>query len=350
MELISVIIPIYNVERFLHRCVDSVRKQSYPNLEIILVDDGSPDRCPQICEEYKALDERIKVIHKENGGLGFARNSGLDVATGKYVTFLDSDDWISLDHIENLYRAAKNTNADMILGGYTAVAADGKVLGKHGHPGEKILEGEQVIEELMFPLIGPLPEYPKDVQLESSSCMNLYRTAVIREFSLRFPSEKYAVAEDLFFNLDFLGHTKRAVFVSETGYYYCENPDSISRKYDPKRFERTVRFYEMLKSRVNDYGLEDRADFRVERTFLMKLRVAIRHVVLSKLPGKEKIREIRTMLHHPLVCQVLQVYPISFFSPVMGLLMQWMKREWVIGVYCLMKLREWGREFKKFLK
>ena len=108
LELISVIVPVYNVEQYLLRCVDSIQKQTYQNLEIILVDDGSPDHCPQLCEQIKAQDSRVKVVHKENGGLGFARNSGLDVATGEYVTFIDSDDWIAEDHLDNLYREAKS--------------------------------------------------------------------------------------------------------------------------------------------------------------------------------------------------------------------------------------------------
>ena len=106
MELISVIIPIYNAEPYLHRCIDSVRNQTHQNLEIILVDDGSTDRCPQICDELQMQDSRIQVIHKKNGGQGLARNSGLKIASGAYVTFVDSDDWISKNHIENLYRAA----------------------------------------------------------------------------------------------------------------------------------------------------------------------------------------------------------------------------------------------------
>ena len=93
-ELISVIIPIYNVEAYLDECIASVIAQTYSNLEIILVDDGSPDNCPQMCDEWAAKDSRIRVIHKENGGLSDARNAGIDIATGEYIAFVDSDDWI----------------------------------------------------------------------------------------------------------------------------------------------------------------------------------------------------------------------------------------------------------------
>ena len=116
--LISVIVPIYKVERYLNKCLDSIVNQTYKELEIILVDDGSPDGCPKICDEWGLKDSRIKVIHKANAGLGLARNSGLEVATGKYVVFVDSDDYAELTMIENLYHCLLKTNADTVIGGF----------------------------------------------------------------------------------------------------------------------------------------------------------------------------------------------------------------------------------------
>lgn len=112
-DLISVIIPIYNVEKYLHECVDSVLKQTYKNIEIILVDDGSTDSCPEICDEYSVLDSRVKVIHKVNGGLSDARNAGKKIALGKYISFIDSDDSIEFNYIEYLYDILIINNADM---------------------------------------------------------------------------------------------------------------------------------------------------------------------------------------------------------------------------------------------
>ena len=99
-KLISIVLPIYNVEKYIEKCMDSVLNQTYKNIEVILVDDGSPDRCPKICEEYAKKDNRIKVVHKENGGLSDARNAGIKVANGEYITFIDSDDYIDQDYVE----------------------------------------------------------------------------------------------------------------------------------------------------------------------------------------------------------------------------------------------------------
>ena len=112
-ELISVIVPIYEVEKYIHKCVDSILQQIYADLEIILVDDGSTDSCPQICDEYARIDSRIQVIHKKNGGLSSARNAGLDVASGEYIAFVDGDDYIHPEMLENLYYALEDTGADM---------------------------------------------------------------------------------------------------------------------------------------------------------------------------------------------------------------------------------------------
>lgn len=118
-ELISVIVPIYNVERYIKKCIDSIRSQTYKNLEIILVDDGSPDECGKICDEYERIDSRIVVIHKKNGGLSDARNAGLEIIHGKYVAFVDSDDWIEPDMYQRLYENMMTFHADMSFAGVT---------------------------------------------------------------------------------------------------------------------------------------------------------------------------------------------------------------------------------------
>ena len=139
---ISVIIPVYNVEKYLHRCVDSVLAQTHENLEIILVDDGSPDGCPQICDEYAQKDSRIRVIHKKNGGLSSARNAALDSGlTGDIVTFIDSDDWIAKDYYKHGIELMEKTGADVLQVDY-AIAKDERILKK-----EPLVEKVEVLEE-----------------------------------------------------------------------------------------------------------------------------------------------------------------------------------------------------------
>ena len=112
-ELISVIVPIYKVEAYLERCIGSIVNQTYQNLEIILVDDGSPDSCPDICDAWKEKDDRIKVIHKKNGGLSDARNAGMQIMAGTYISYIDSDDWVANDMYEKMMYAIKKNDADI---------------------------------------------------------------------------------------------------------------------------------------------------------------------------------------------------------------------------------------------
>lgn len=131
-KLISVIVPIYKVENYLGECIESLLNQTYKNLEIILVDDGSPDRCGEICEEYKEKDGRIVVIHKENGGLSDARNAGMKVMTGDYIVFVDSDDYMAPDGIEVLVKLLEERDADMVIGGVRRVKENGEEIGVEG--------------------------------------------------------------------------------------------------------------------------------------------------------------------------------------------------------------------------
>lgn len=124
--LVSIIIPIYKVEQYLIDCIQSVCSQTYKNIEIILVDDGSPDNCGKICDDYAKMDKRISVIHKENGGLSDARNKGIDIARGDYITFVDSDDYVETTFIEDLYNAIEKTNSDISICNINVVDENGK--------------------------------------------------------------------------------------------------------------------------------------------------------------------------------------------------------------------------------
>ena len=123
---VSILVPIYNVEKYLSRCIESVLSQDFRDYELILVDDGSPDRCPQICDEYAKKDSRIKVIHKKNGGLSDARNIGLDIATGEYVMFIDSDDFVDIDMMESMMNNMIDNNVDLVVCNIKYVIIEGR--------------------------------------------------------------------------------------------------------------------------------------------------------------------------------------------------------------------------------
>lgn len=147
-ELVSVIVPIYGVDDYLSKCVDSIINQTYKNLEIILVDDGGKDKCPEICDEYAGKDGRIKVIHKKNGGLSDARNAGIDIAKGEYFVFIDSDDWVETTMVEHLLAACKKYNVKMAACG--RYVTDGTVIVRTAYEGAKgVYSPEEALNEIL---------------------------------------------------------------------------------------------------------------------------------------------------------------------------------------------------------
>lgn len=273
MNKISIVVPVYNVEKYIKRCVDSILKQTYSNIEVILVDDGSKDSSGKICDEYAVLDERIKVVHKDNGGLGFARNSGLDVASGEYVTFVDGDDSITADHIENMVNALQQSGADTCLAGHTKIYASSKVEHVNVCVGKQY-EGDNVKNEILTRMVGSNPDGSD--YIEMSVCMVLLSKKIIDENRLRFHSEREFISEDLIFDFDYYPKSQKAIVIDDVGYYYYDNEGSLTTKYDPERYKKQKKMTEEVIARAKSTGIYDRCEQRILNTFISITRYCIK--------------------------------------------------------------------------
>ena len=210
-DLISIIIPVYKVEKYLEKCIESVLKQTYTNLQVILVDDGSPDNCGKICDEYAKKDSRIEVIHKENGGLSDARNVGIAKAKGKYIGFVDSDDYIKEDMYEILINLIKEYDADVSICNLYEVI-EGK---------EYIRNKENGIKE--YNRIDILKEVLLDKNIQSYACNKLYKKELFNE--IKYPiGKKY---EDIGTTFYIFEKCNKVVVTSEPEYYYLKRADSL---------------------------------------------------------------------------------------------------------------------------
>ena len=219
-KLLSVIIPIYNVEPYLARCMESIVNQTYKNLEIIMVDDGSPDNCPELCDQWQRRDNRIRVIHKKNGGLSDARNMGLSIATGEYIAFVDSDDFVDLDMYRSMIDALERTGADISTCG-RYLYRNSKITEKHTSKKEVELDKIEAIDEL---LRGGL--------IEESSCDKVYKINLLD--GVKFPVGE--INEDLPIMPYVLERANKIVCTGKPFYYYCENPGSITHEaYNEKK-------------------------------------------------------------------------------------------------------------------
>lgn len=220
-ELISVIVPIYNVEKYLKRCVDSILNQTYKNVEIILIDDGSTDNSGKICDEYALKDTRIKVIHKENGGLSDARNAGLNIMTGKYVTFVDSDDYIDFKFIQTLFTNLKKCNADISCCNMQRFKTN-KELRKY----KKTRNGIEI-----FDSIEALNYIFYQKKIDSSVCNKLFKENLFRK--IFFPNNRYF--EDLAIIYKVILKAKKIVYDNSNLYYYYQRKNSILHEANEKR-------------------------------------------------------------------------------------------------------------------
>lgn len=214
--LISVIVPVYNVEKFLNQCVDSILAQTYKNFELILVDDGSKDKSGDICDDYAKNDTRIRVFHKENGGVSSARNYGLDNAQGEYVCFVDSDDWVDETYIEDMVKFGEY---DLVMQGMKFNNKAWKYTKKLYNSTIEILQALTLsVEKRDFLFNGP---YSK-----------LYRFNIIRNKKLKF-NEKIWLGEDFLFNINYLGFARNAYLANTCSYNYRTTPDSLTHKFAP---------------------------------------------------------------------------------------------------------------------
>lgn len=215
---ISIIVPIYNVEKYINKCIESIINQTYTNLEIILVDDGSPDNCGKICDEYAKKDRRIKVIHKKNGGLSDARNKGINLATGDYIMYVDSDDYLELTACEELFDVITKTNSDIVCFNLVKKNEFGEIIDNNNIYSQentkkiiKMTYKEAMIDNL----------YRKNIRYEAGSKIYINKIAKKIEFPINMLAEDYAT----FYK--FLNQTNNIVFYDRCLYNYIQRAGSI---------------------------------------------------------------------------------------------------------------------------
>ena len=314
---VSIIVPVYNTEQFLKRCLDSITNQTLQEIEIIIVDDGSKEACALYCDELSKTDARIKVVHKKNGGLGFARNTGISVATGEYIGFVDSDDYIELSMYECLYDTATKYNADLVLSGFCFVG--GNTFSQSGDCEKKsYFDKETVFEEgqmkqLLLGVVGALPNEPDDSRYGVSVCKNIFRNTLMKEHKIEFLSERVILSEDTLFMVDYIKHAKCAVGVPGAHYCYCRNEESLSKSYNKERFEKCIVFLKELEKHIEDVVCQKEYKIYLDRLTQGFGRILCSQEIVHAREEKIKFRILKKRLKEICTCAeingVLRTYP-----------------------------------------
>lgn len=293
MAYLSIIVPIYKVERYLDQCIKSIMTQSFKDLEIILVDDGSPDNCGEICDRYASIDKRIKVLHKKNGGLVSARKAGLEIATSPYVTYVDGDDWIEKNMYEDMISEAKKTSADI------DIIVEGFIIDKENvtNPESNLLSAGLYT--------GPNLEflYNKMLLWDSFYKPGLYpivwnkifKTSLLREIQMAVP-DGITMGEDVAVTYKYLLACNSCLIIDRMHYHYRINPDSMTKKYDSKYFDhvRILLEYMMKSLPLDTFGI--RRQLAYYALYLICIGCNQEYEPRNYSAGAGNVKKIRTSL------------------------------------------------------
>ena len=335
--LVTVVLPIYNVEKYLDRCMESVTKQTYQNLEIIMVDDGATDSCPQKCDEWAKKDKRIKVIHKKNAGLGMARNTGIENATGDYIVFFDSDDYIALDAIEKAVNSASMCNADLVTFGFSFVNDLGEVTRTVIPSGDKeIYSGDEVLDIVLPDLLSQGIDARIIKGLWISAWVNMYSMKLINEAKWRFVSERLIISEDVYSMLDLYSNVSNVVILSDALYFYCENGASLTHAYRKDRFEKLNSFYKQCYTLSEHKGYSTEIIERLAYPYIANVIGALKIVVSNNMKYSEVYKIIKSCVNDDVLVKIAKSIDINSENSKRKLLLMAIRRKKPLLVFGIM--------------
>lgn len=285
---LSIVVPVYNVEKYLDQCVQSLINQTLKDIEIILVDDESPDGSSKMCDDYAKLDSRISVIHKKNGGLGYARNSGLEKANGEYVTFIDSDDYIDLNAYEKICSLMDINHLDELRYQCNRFKNDGSCFTVSYSDDLNIVSDKEQLKYIALSIFDIPNKKYKKYDWGGSSCMAVYRRDIIESNALRFVSERQYMSEDYLFNFDFYLHSKKVAFLPSTFYHYRINMESLTRSLKLDAVKRAENYAKYVESCIEHNNFPTCDKVFGMGYYVRALRVNLKYVLLSHLSLVEK--------------------------------------------------------------
>lgn len=339
---VSIVVPVYNIpEKILRQCIESTIHQTLKEIEIILVDDGSTDCSGQICDEYAQKDIRIHVIHKNNGGLSKARNTGYEKAIGDWITFLDSDDWIDPHTCEDIYRQAEKNKADVVIFGTIQEFEHYKKPFKYNFKDGMVFEGEQC----------------KGLQCEilnfngniATAWAKLFNKKFLDKNNLEHNAELRQGSEGIEFNIRVFEKVQKAYFTDKIYYHYIFNPNSISAKHDEKNHYFVIKCFEEIKKQIEiSDNKEAMSRMFYDRFAYVIVATAISGYFSPTNPDKYSVQKehFRRYVHQELVSETLEKYNETKMDYQRKLVIQFIKMKFYLAIKFLACLRYWQKRRK----
>lgn len=286
MPLLSLIVPVYNTERYLDQCMASLLGQTVPKeqVQIVLVDDGSTDSSGRICDSY-ASDPRVEVIHKQNAGLGNARNTGIEAARGKYVAFIDSDDILEPQTYAEALRLMEETGADPMIDTVRwrcnrfTDAGESSPVSYDARP--QIFDSPADIRTIALSIFDLPSPTLSHLELGGSSCMALYRRDIIEEHGIRFENEREYLSEDYLFNFDYYRHSRKVAWLDRTYYHYRITEGSLTRKLNLRVMDKVEHYCRHVESMMESRGFTEEERLAAPGFYIRALRANMRFIFLT---------------------------------------------------------------------
>lgn len=334
--LVSIVVPIYKSEKYLDECIRSIVEQTYRNLEILLVDDGSPDRCPQICDDWAGRDHRIRVIHKQNAGSGLARTTGLEYATGEYICFFDSDDYLMPGAIEKAYAKAKKEQADIVVFGIQTVDRNGNVINtKIPVSAAEGYEGADVQNAFLPDLIDCRHKGAKTKSLSLSFWECMFSMDLVRRANWQIVSEREIVSEDSYSLIRLYRYVKRVAFLQEVLYCYRLAEGSLSHSYMEDRHEKIRTCYLACREAAQKQGYNREVCRSISALHISLMISAIKQLVTCSKPTGERMQILRQIINDRDLQESLQQMRCRRYGWKREILFQAMRHKCVPAVYLL---------------
>lgn len=338
MKTVSIIVPVYNVEKYLSKCLESLTKQTYKELEIICVDDGTPDLSVEIIKDFQAKDDRIKLISQENQGLSGARNTGIKSATGEYIMFVDSDDWIDTDCCETAVKNADENNATAVLWGYVREFGE-KSSEKRIFDGDRVFNADEtkhIIHRRMAGLVGDELSNPENADSLVTAWGKLYLTDIIKSNGLEFVDTKIIGTEDALFNLQYFGFVNKCVFVDRPfNHYRKDNETSLTRKYKPLLFSQWSELYRRMDEYIKSNNLPDEFSLALSnRICLSMIGLGLNELCND---GKGATKNIKKILSSQMYADAYKHLDLSRFPMHWRIFFLLCKNRSATGVYAMLK-------------
>ena len=333
----SIIVPVYRTEKYLARCVNSLLAQTLSDIEVILVDDGSPDGSGPVCDGFASRDPRVRVIHKKNEGQGLARNAGLELASGEYVLFVDSDDYIEADTCGRLFSYMKEKEVQLCSFGYIIEDPSGKEVYRPGIS-ERVYRNEEIRNAFVHHFFGDSSE--QDDLRGVSACMTAFQRKVIESHQIRFPSERQVLSEDTVFSLEFCRHINGAAVLPAFFYHYVQNENSFSHAYRPDRYPLTLRLCGILEEYARQYGILEEVQGRINRVMWVSLMECLKQEVRREDAGRrQKMQNVRILCRKTGVQKAVWALEPSDFGLKQRALLAAVRHRWTAAIWFLTEIR-----------